>query len=98
MGLLVYLVVLAISGLFVGALARLALPGPAPMGIGMTMLIRLAGSVIRADVTMVLFRRGGAGIVVSVACATLIVYLMRRSRGGGLTDPGLGPAGRRRRW
>jgi uncharacterized membrane protein YeaQ/YmgE (transglycosylase-associated protein family) len=98
MGLLVYLVILAFSGLIVGALARLALPGPDPMGIGMTILVGLAGSFIGGIITMILFRRGGAGIVVSVACATLIVYLMRRSRGGGLTDPGLGPAGRRRRW
>jgi hypothetical protein len=28
---------------------------------------------------------------VSVAGATLIVYLIRRRRGGSLTDPGLGP-------
>jgi uncharacterized membrane protein YeaQ/YmgE (transglycosylase-associated protein family) len=98
MGLLVYLVILAISGLIVGALARLALPGPDPMGIGTTILIGIAGSFIGGIIMMVLFRRGGAGIIVSVACATFIVYLMRRSRGGSLTDPGLGPAGRRRRW
>ena len=46
MGLLVYLIVLAISGLIVGALARLALPGPDPMSIWMTILIGLAGSFI----------------------------------------------------
>ena len=96
MGLLVYLIILAISGLIVGALARLALPGPDPMSIGMTILVGIAGSFIGGILMMVLFRRNGAGIVVSVACATLIVYLMRRSRGGSLTDPGLGP--RRRRW
>ena len=96
MGLLVYLIVLAITGLIVGALARLALPGPDPMGIGMTILIGIAGSFIGGIVMMLQFRRNGAGIIVSVACATLIVYLMRRSRGGSLTDPGLGP--RRRRW
>jgi uncharacterized membrane protein YeaQ/YmgE (transglycosylase-associated protein family) len=96
MGLLVYLIVLAVTGLIVGALARLALPGPDPMGIGMTILIGIAGSFIGGIIMMVLFRRGGAGIVVSVACATLIVYLVRRSRGGSLTDPGLGT--RRRRW
>jgi uncharacterized membrane protein YeaQ/YmgE (transglycosylase-associated protein family) len=98
MGLLVYLVILAISGLIVGALARLALPGPDPMGIGTTILIGIAGSFIGGILMMVVFHRGGAGILVSVACATVIVYLMRRSRGGGLTDPGVGPAGRRRRW
>jgi uncharacterized membrane protein YeaQ/YmgE (transglycosylase-associated protein family) len=96
MGLLTYLILLALSGLVVGALARLALPGPDPMGIGMTILIGLAGSFIGGLVVALLFRRSGAGIVVSVACATAIVYLIRRSRGGSLTDPGLG--GRRRRW
>ena len=95
MGLLLYLILLALSGLIVGALARLALPGPDPMGIGMTILIGIAGSFIGGLLMALLFRRNGAGIVVSVACATLIVYLMRRSRGGSLTDPGLG--GRRGR-
>jgi uncharacterized membrane protein YeaQ/YmgE (transglycosylase-associated protein family) len=96
MGLLVYLIFLALSGLIVGALARLALPGPDPMGIGTTILVGIAGSFVGGLVMALLFRRGGAGIVVSVACATLIVYLMRRSRGGSLTDPGLGPTTRRR--
>ena len=95
MGLLLYLILLAISGLIVGALARLALPGPDPMGIGMTILIGIAGSFIGGLLMALLFHRNGAGIVVSVACATLIVYLMRRSRGGSLTDPGLRPRRRR---
>lgn len=95
MGLIVYLIVLALSGLIVGALARLALPGPDPMGIGMTILIGIAGSFVGGIIVALLFGRNGAGIVVSVACATLIVYLMRRSRGGSLTDPGLGPRRRR---
>jgi uncharacterized membrane protein YeaQ/YmgE (transglycosylase-associated protein family) len=96
MGLLTYLIILALSGLIIGALARLALPGPDPMGIGMTILIGIGGSFIGGLITMILFRRGSAGIVISVACATAIVYMIRRSRGGGLTDPGLGA--RRRRW
>jgi uncharacterized membrane protein YeaQ/YmgE (transglycosylase-associated protein family) len=96
MGLLTYLILLAISGLVVGALARLALPGPDPMGIGKTILIGIAGSFLGGLVTWAVSGRGGAGIVVSVACATAIVYLIRRSRGGTLTDPG--PGVRRRRW
>ncbi|HEV7809673.1 MAG TPA: hypothetical protein VGO64_03655 [Candidatus Limnocylindrales bacterium] len=96
MGLLTYLILLALSGLIVGALARLALPGPDPMGIGTTILIGIAGSFIGGLIVAVLFRRNGAGIVVSVLCATAIVYMIRRSRGGGLTDPGVG--GRRRRF
>ena len=93
MGLLTYLIILALTGLVVGALARLALPGPDPMGIGMTILIGIAGSFLGGMIMMAITGRDASGIVVSVACATLIVYLIRRSRGGSLTDPGL----RRRR-
>jgi uncharacterized membrane protein YeaQ/YmgE (transglycosylase-associated protein family) len=96
MGLLVYIVLLAMSGLIVGALARLALPGPDPMGIGMTILIGLAGSFFGGLVMIALTGgRNAGGIIVSVAGATLIVYLIRRRRGGSLTDPGLGPRDRR---
>jgi uncharacterized membrane protein YeaQ/YmgE (transglycosylase-associated protein family) len=92
MGLIVYLIVLAFSGLIVGALARLALPGPDPMSIGMTILVGIAGSFIGGLVMLAITGgRNAGGIVVSVAAATLIVYLMRRRRGGSLTDPGLGP-------
>ena len=89
MGLLLYLVLLALSGLIVGALARLALPGPDPMGIGMTILIGIAGSFIGGLIMYAIAGTNGAGIVVSVAVATAIVYLIRRSRGGSITDPGL---------
>ena len=96
MGLLVYLVLLAASGLIVGGLGRLALPGPDPMSIGMTILIGLAGSFIGGlFMLLVTGGRNAGGIVVSVAGATLIVYLIRRRRGGSITDPGLGPRERR---
>jgi uncharacterized membrane protein YeaQ/YmgE (transglycosylase-associated protein family) len=67
MSVLVYLIVLALSGLIVGALARLALPGPDPMSIGMTMLIGIAGSFIGGLVTLAITGgRNAGGIVVSV--------------------------------
>src|SRR4051812_50199123 len=91
MGLLLYIILLALSGLIVGALARLALPGPDPMGIGMTILIGLAGSFIRGLVLALLFRRSGAGIVVSVACAAAIVYPIRRPPGRSPPHPRPGP-------
>jgi len=96
MSLIAYLVFLVLISLVVGALARLALPGPDPMGIGTTILVGFAGSLIGGLIMALLFGRNGAGLVVSVACATAIVYLIRRSRGGSITDPGLGP--RRRRY
>jgi uncharacterized membrane protein YeaQ/YmgE (transglycosylase-associated protein family) len=85
-----YLIVSAIIGLVVGALARLALPGRDPMGLFATMLVGLAGSLGASLVYAALFHRGGGGFLLSVLFATAIVYLIRRSRGGTLTDPGPG--------
>ena len=88
---LIDLLVLAIGGLIVGALARLALPGRDPMPLWMTMLIGLAGSFAAGVFWKLVFGYWGGGIIVAVAFATLIVYLIRRSRGGSLTDPGTPP-------
>jgi len=91
MELILYLILLAVSGLLVGALARLALPGPDPMSIFQTIMIGIAGSFLAGIVTWLIFGRGYGGIVLAVAFATGIVYLIRRSRGGSLTDPGRPP-------
>ncbi len=88
MSLLLYLIVLAISGLFVGALARLSLPGPDPMSISRTILLGLAGNLGAGLIVLAIWRRGVPGVVLSVACSSLILYLIRRSRGGSLTRPG----------
>jgi uncharacterized membrane protein YeaQ/YmgE (transglycosylase-associated protein family) len=94
-GLIAYLILLAVTGLFVGALGRLALPGPDPMSIGQTMLVGIGGSFLAGVVSWLLFGRGYGGIILSVAFATGIVYAIRRSRGGTLTDPGRPRIGRR---
>src|SRR5215216_3911680 len=52
-----YLILLVISGLFVGALGRLAIPGPDPMGIGATIMVGIGGSFIGGLVGYVLFHR-----------------------------------------
>jgi uncharacterized membrane protein YeaQ/YmgE (transglycosylase-associated protein family) len=87
MGLLLYLIILAISGLFVGALARLSLPGPDPMTIFQTILLGLAGNFVAGIIVWVAWHRAVPGIVLSVACSSVILYFIRRSRGGGLTRP-----------
>ena len=88
MSLIVYIVVLFLSGLFVGALARLALPGPDPMTLLQTAAVGIAGSFLAGVVWAILFHRNGGGVLLSVLFATGIVYLVRRSRGGDLTNPG----------
>jgi uncharacterized membrane protein YeaQ/YmgE (transglycosylase-associated protein family) len=90
MSLIVFLIILAVGGLIVGALARLAVPGPDPMGIGGTILLGIGGSLIGGVILFVITggRYYGAGWLVSLVCAVGIVYAVRRSRGGSLTDPG----------
>lgn len=83
-----YLILLAITGLVVGALARLALPGRDPMSLLQTMLVGIAGSFAAGLVYLLVFDRNGGGILLSVLFSTGIVYLVRRSRGGSLTEPG----------
>jgi uncharacterized membrane protein YeaQ/YmgE (transglycosylase-associated protein family) len=87
---LIYLITLAIFGLIVGAFARLALPGKDPMSLFATMALGLAGSCVGGVILYVITggRYYGAGWLVSLVCATGILYVIRRRRGGGLTDPG----------
>ena len=88
MGLLTYLIVLAVQGLIFGALARLALPGRDPMSIPMTILVGIAGSFV-GGLLMLLITGGrdAGGLFVAFVATVAIVYLIRRSRGGGVMSP-----------
>jgi uncharacterized membrane protein YeaQ/YmgE (transglycosylase-associated protein family) len=82
MSLVLFLILLALSGLIVGALARLALPGPDPMSIWMTMGIGIAGSFIGGLIMYAITGgRYAGGFIVSVLVSTGLVYLVRRRRG-----------------
>jgi uncharacterized membrane protein YeaQ/YmgE (transglycosylase-associated protein family) len=90
-----YLLALLVVGLLVGALGRLALPGPDPMSLLQTILVGIAGSFVAGLIVWAVHGRGGAGIALSVLCSTGIVYVIRRSRGGSLPNPGRVPPPRR---
>jgi uncharacterized membrane protein YeaQ/YmgE (transglycosylase-associated protein family) len=84
-----YLIALAVGGLVIGAFARLALPGKDPMTIPQTMLVGIGGTFAAGLLVRVFFGpHYTAGFLASLVCATVIVYVIRRSRGGSLTDPG----------
>jgi uncharacterized membrane protein YeaQ/YmgE (transglycosylase-associated protein family) len=70
---------IAIAGLIVGALGRLAIPGPNPMSLGMTFAIGVGGSIIGGIVGSILFHRGG-GLILSVLGAALLVWIVERRR------------------
>jgi uncharacterized membrane protein YeaQ/YmgE (transglycosylase-associated protein family) len=76
-GILVLILLLAVSGLVVGALARLALPGPDPMGILATIGLGLAGSFVGGLIAYLFMGRSG-GIIFSILGAILLLYLYRR--------------------
>jgi len=90
---LVYLLLIALWGLIIGAFARLALPGRDPMSIWMTMGIGVAGSLVAGLIANAVLNRG-AGFLLSLIFAVGILYFIRRSRGGGLTSPGAPPLDR----
>ena len=77
MGIITFIIVLAVSGLVIGALARLALPGPDPMGIPATIGLGLAGTFLGGIVARVFLGTGG-GLIFAVLGAILILYLYRR--------------------
>ena len=72
-----FILFLVVWGLVVGALARLALPGPDPMGILATIGLGLAGSFV-GGVLAYLVLGHGAGIIFSVVGAIVLLYLHRR--------------------
>jgi uncharacterized membrane protein YeaQ/YmgE (transglycosylase-associated protein family) len=92
MGLILFLIILFIEGLFVGALARLLLPGPDPMGIGMTVFVGLCGTFSAGLFSWYVLHRHGWGLLLSVVFSMFVVWIYRQShRGYGGT-----PQGRRR--
>lgn len=91
-GLVIFLVTLlvvgALSGLLVGALARFVLPGPDPMSWGRTLLYGIGGSFIGGVLGRILNVPESLGFVLSVACAAgLIWYFTRRNRPSGTPPP-----------
>jgi uncharacterized membrane protein YeaQ/YmgE (transglycosylase-associated protein family) len=75
-----FIILLVITGLIVGALGRLAIPGPDPMGIGQTILVGIGGSLVAGLIGRLLFGGRGGGFILAVVCSAGIVYLIRRSR------------------
>jgi uncharacterized membrane protein YeaQ/YmgE (transglycosylase-associated protein family) len=85
MSLIAFIISLAFMGLIVGALARLALPGRDPMSIFQTILVGMAGTLAAGLIASAAFGRNGGSFILAVLVSTLIVYLIRRARGGSVT-------------
>jgi uncharacterized membrane protein YeaQ/YmgE (transglycosylase-associated protein family) len=77
---IIFLILLVITGLIVGALGRLAIPGRDPMSIFETILVGIGGSLIAGLIGRLLFGGRGGGFILAVVCSAGIVYLIRRTR------------------
>jgi uncharacterized membrane protein YeaQ/YmgE (transglycosylase-associated protein family) len=77
------IIMFVITGLIVGALARLVVPGRNPIGIGMTILLGIVGSIAGGMVSHALGVHGLLTLIFSVVIAALLVAMVsgtRRSR------------------
>ena len=75
---------MCIIGLIAGALAKLIMPGRDPGGILVTMLLGIAGSLVAGFLGRALgwYEAGeGAGLIMSVIGAILLLALYRMIRG-----------------
>jgi uncharacterized membrane protein YeaQ/YmgE (transglycosylase-associated protein family) len=77
-----------VSGFVIGGLARLAVPGPDPMPIWVTILLGIVGSIIGGSAALAIGFGLGGVLVLSVLAATLIVIAYRRIvQRRGITGP-----------
>jgi uncharacterized membrane protein YeaQ/YmgE (transglycosylase-associated protein family) len=71
-------VAILVTGLVVGGLGRLAVPGKDPMPLWLTILIGIVGAILGGAIALSLGFGIGGVFVVSVFVATLIVIAYRR--------------------
>ncbi len=78
---ILYIIGLLLTGLIVGALGRLLLPGRDPMSLFQTILVGIGGSLVAGLIAYYAFdKEEGPGFLLSVLCAVAIVYAVRKYR------------------
>lgn len=80
MDLLTTLLIMAVAGGIVGLIARAIMPGANPMSIGMTILLGIAGSIVGGMIARALGLATGAGWVISIVGAMLLLWLVPKLR------------------
>lgn len=78
MELIYFIVSLVITGIVFGALGRLAVPGPNPMSIGMTILVGVGGAFLGGIVGALLGAPPLVVFLLEVLGAAAIVYAIQR--------------------
>jgi uncharacterized membrane protein YeaQ/YmgE (transglycosylase-associated protein family) len=78
---------LALFGLVIGALGRLAVPGPDPMPLWTTVLLGVAGAIVGGGVGYTLIGEAGSFLGAVVLAALLVIGYRRVFQKRGVTGP-----------
>jgi len=76
----IFLISVFVGGLVIGALGRLIVPGPNPIGFWWTALCGIGGSLVGGLVGRALFHSGFLTVVSEVLAAAVLVTLVERRR------------------
>jgi uncharacterized membrane protein YeaQ/YmgE (transglycosylase-associated protein family) len=88
MDVILFIIGLLLTGLIVGALGRLLLPGRDPMSIMQTIALGIAASLVAGLIAYYAFdKEEGPGFLFSVICAIALVYAVRKIRERDATGP-----------
>lgn len=83
-GILFLILMIAVSGLIIGALARWIMPGPDPMSIAKTMLLGIAGSIVGGLVATLLglspMMHPVWVFLLEIGGAVLVLWVVRSAR------------------
>jgi uncharacterized membrane protein YeaQ/YmgE (transglycosylase-associated protein family) len=85
---LAFILFILLWGLVVGALARLAVPGPDPMPIWLTIAIGIGGSLIGGIVTRIFFGSGVSFFFAFLGALLLVILYRKFVQHRPITGPG----------
>ena len=74
-----YIVGLLVTGLILGALARLLVPGRDRMSLPATILLGVVGSIVGGIVGNLLFDNEGGGFVLALVTTVVLLLVLRRT-------------------
>ena len=88
MGLLLFIIVVALGGFIVGGLARWAVPGPDPMSVPATIALGLGGSLLGGIVARLLIGTAGGLLFAFLGAVVLLILYRKYVQHRPITGPG----------
>ncbi len=78
---ILFILGLVVTGLILGALARLLVPGRDPMSLGATLLLGIVGSILGGVVGRALFDNRGGGFLLALVTTVVLLLVYRATIG-----------------